>query len=664
LILFRVSEDDHKRLDEELEKNKLAEMEAEAKKARERSEALRIFEGLSHKIENGEPWFDIPSPAEPMDKNKNKYKDREEKSLPVFPTCKYSKPGLYESVIVGGLPFFIKYDAESDEIMVVEKIVENSRILRPPDHEEYPYSPYEFVDAAELSEYASRAINETIDSLYQKALGIVKLFNDQDNYKQSIITIDLVWSYFQDKFGTTHYLGVTGDNDSGKSSIGNTFEAVGYRCVNMTSPSAPNIFRVLGMIEPGQCTLVLDEADKIDNDIDIMNILKTGYDYSKRVPKTNTNTWKLEFFWTYCFKIIIGEKSLSRFKAKGLLDRTLSFSVFPGEASLDIKEVMNPQGDPELEQALGRLLDFRKLMLVYRLLHFNDPVIDLDIGLKRRNRELCKPYIRLFYGTESQKEIEYTFQTLIDLKNSRKAKSIEAILIPVIVDLVEENGNELSSNVIWNYVTENLEGQFPYGSTNEYHIEDHILYRNTITKILEDKFGAEPPKDTRKGNVVILNMDKLRKLQKSYESDTDIKIETRKKNVLECEGSEGSEGSREKASLSNNDKSVENLNNSVNNEEHTSASTQNTILKELERQQAFLQDPSHPSHPSHPSPSESGRLLFSYKCYHPNCDFQTNNIGEYERHGALKHLENPLLYPSRYEIEKYGLTPQGKEWEV
>ena len=497
-----------------------------------------------------------------------------------------------------------------------------------------------------------------MDTLYRKALGIVKLFNDQDEYKQNVIAIDLVWSYFQDKFGTTHYLGVTGDNDSGKSSIGNTFEAVAYRCVNMTSPSAPNIFRVLGTIEPGQCTLVLDEADKIEGDIDIMNILKTGYDFNKRVPKTNTNTWKLEFFFTYCLKIIIGEKSLSRFKAKGLLDRQLLFPVFPGEAELDIKEVTNPQRDPKLEQALRRLLDFRKLMLVYRLLHFNDPIIDLNIGLKRRNRELCKPYIRLFYGTEAQKEIEQTFQTLIDLKNGRKAKSIEAILIPVIINLVEKKGNEISSNVIWNHITENIEGEFPYGSTNEYHIADYILYRNTITKILEDKFGAEPPKHTRKGNVVIFNLDKLKKIQKSYESDTDIKIETREKNVLECEGSEGSEGFPEDATLSESRKLPENLDYSDNNEENSEDSTLNTIPEEPERLDAPFQMP---SHPSHPSPTEFRGL---FKCYHPGCDFQTNDEKDYERHSALKHLENPLLYPSRYEIEKYGLTPQGKEWEV
>jgi hypothetical protein len=77
--------------------------------------------------------------------------------------------------------------------------------------------------------------------------------------------------------------------------------------------------------------------------------------------------------------------------------------------------------------------------------------------------------------------------------------------------------------------------------------------------------------------------------------------------------------------------------------------------------QALFPDP---SHPSHPSPMDSGRLFYEFKCYHPGCDFQTKDLEEYERHGALKHLENPLLYPSRYEIQKYGLAPQGKEWEV
>jgi hypothetical protein len=60
---------------------------------------------------------------------------------------------------------------------------------------------------------------------------------------------------------------------------------------------------------------------------------------------------------------------------------------------------------------------------------------------------------------------------------------------------------------------------------------------------------------------------------------------------------------------------------------------------------------------------------FKFKCYHDgcickhSCDFQTDSKEEYERHGALKHPKNPLLYPSSAEIEKYHLTQQSQSWE-
>ena len=169
-----------------------------------------------------------------------------------------------------------------------------------------------------------------------------------------------------------------------------------------------------------------------------MAILRSGYDITKKVPKTNSNTWKQEWFFVYCIKIIIGEKSPNKFKAKGLLDRTLLFAPFPGDTELDIKEVTNQQESAlHLKKALAELLDFRRLMLVYRLFHFNDLIPDLDVGVKRRNKELCKPYIRLFYGSQVQAEVEQTFQTFLDSKNTKKSTSIEAILTPVIIGLVE-----------------------------------------------------------------------------------------------------------------------------------------------------------------------------------------------------------------------------------
>jgi hypothetical protein len=455
---------------------------------------------------------------------------------------------------------------------------------------------------------------QTIDSLFNSALSFIKLYNDQDEHKQILLAADLILSYFQDKFGTTHYLGIIGDNNSGKTSIGNTLEVVAYRVVNMTSPTAPNIFRMLGTVEPGQCVLILDEADRIDESIDMMNILKSGNDFTKRVQKTNTNSWKQEYFYTYCLKIIIAEKSPSRLKAKGLLDRMLVFTVYPGSPPLDIKEVMNPQGDPNRTREYNRLIAFRKLMLIYRLKIFKDPITDIDINVQRRNKELCKPCIQLFYGTPVQEKIEQTFQTFLDIKNSKRARSLEAILIPVIIELVEQEGDEISSKRIWEFIQEKIQGELY--SSNEYHIADYILYRSTVTKLLEDKFGAEPPKHTKKGNMVVFNLDKLRKIQRSY--DTEVNIKTTLKNDLKGsgEGSEGSEGCGQNATPSEDSKTVGNLDIPEERYENISG---NKGIKESEGPETFLQDH---SHPSHPSPVETN-------------EDKAARIREYERLSAL-----------------------------
>jgi hypothetical protein len=311
----------------------------------------------------------------------------------------------------------------------------------------------------------------------------------------------------------------------------------------------------------------------------------------------------------------------------------LVFTVYPRNAELDIKEIMNPQGDPNRAREYNRLIAFRKLMLIYRLIHFKDPIADIDINVQRRNKELCKPCIQLFYGTPIQEKIEQTFQSFLDIKNSKRARSIEAILIPLIIELVEKEGYQVSSVRIWEFIKENILGE-SYGS-DEYHIADYTLYRTTITKLLEDKFGAEPPKLTRKGSIVVFNLDHLRKIQKSY--DIDVGIKTTLKNALDNRGDSG-DGS---------DRSRQNNSPSISTTERVGHILRNTT------EEAFLQDSSHSSPPSP-----------AFSCYHKNCNFHTDAEREYRRHGAQNHHKNPLLFPSRFEIEKYGLTPLGKEWEI
>ncbi|CAN5882444.1 hypothetical protein BH23THE1_BH23THE1_24070 [soil metagenome] len=76
----------------------------------------------------------------------------------------------------------------------------------------------------------------------------------------------------------------------------------------MTDPTTANLFRIFGTVGPGQCTLVLDEAEKIDKDKDMMSILKSGYQYGKKVQRTNSYV-KQEHFHIFGLKIMLAERT-------------------------------------------------------------------------------------------------------------------------------------------------------------------------------------------------------------------------------------------------------------------------------------------------------------------------------------------------------------------
>src|SRR5919197_5476250 len=254
-----------------------------------------------------------------------KDRDKDKDNKPSVMAYKYSndrKGPLHESVILAGLPMFIKY-----QVKAVPQIQEPSRIIRPPRKEEYPYPSYEFGNIEEVQKFINEAKNNNIESLYLKAKGIVRKYVDQEEPIIVILAADIIWSYFQDLFPTTHYINVTGDNETGKSTIGYAFQYTGYRPVKASTISTANYYRTVGIIEPGQSTMIEDEADHIEEDTNKSKILKHTYEYDSRIPKVNMNTkdQNQNWFYGYCLKIIISEKPLDPNKAKGLVERMLTF---------------------------------------------------------------------------------------------------------------------------------------------------------------------------------------------------------------------------------------------------------------------------------------------------------------------------------------------------
>ena len=98
-------------------------------------------------------------------------------------------------------------------------------------------------------------------------------------------------------------------------------------------------------MEPAQFPIIIDEANDIDSDKDKMNVLKTGYAITGKVPKININNNNIqEFFKTYCLKVLLAEILPSAFKAKGLLDRTFVLTCLPGNPNFNIKDILVTSG--------------------------------------------------------------------------------------------------------------------------------------------------------------------------------------------------------------------------------------------------------------------------------------------------------------------------------
>ena len=146
------------------------------------------------------------------------------------------------------------------------------------------------------------------------------------------------------------------------------------------------------------------------------------------------------------------------------------------------------------------------------------------------DEELCKPLLQLFYtlgaSEETLSELESTLQYFLDTKNKRKGQTLEAVIYPIVLDAVVRYGETISSTELWEKITSSLDGTLDEKNPNIFHSSDYgdrgNLYRNTITNMVCDKFGAEA-QQTRKGYILSFNVDHLRKISKIYGTDTQIK---------------------------------------------------------------------------------------------------------------------------------------------
>ncbi|HEX5186698.1 MAG TPA: hypothetical protein VFV86_07390 [Nitrososphaeraceae archaeon] len=449
-------------------------------------------------------------------------KDEDIKDKNIIRTFKVTKNDtLYESAIIGDNVFFVCNN--NGEIELIKEIEDENeakeiKAIRPIDRDNYPYNPYTFSNKEEIQEFWNLIKQKqiTLDTIYREIRKEIGKFIVHDDHVLNYLTALIIFSYFQDFFATVPYTMFVSDNGSGKSVIGNFFELLSYRPINMTDPTVANIFRIFGTLESGQCTLVLDEAEKIDTDNNMMSILKNGYENGKKVQRIN-QFGKQEHFHTFGLKLMAAERVPNTLIAKGVLDRTFVISNYKGKPQLDIKEIKNVKNERNVEiKEFFELV--RKLLLLKRVERHNTSITDIETGLEGRNKELCKPMLQIFYKTEHQHEVEKVLEILINAKQNRKENSMEKSILEIILVLFNKysDGN-IPFNEIWNLVTKNINGEVNPLKGNEFETDNHgTIYKRTVSKILRDKFGATDSKK-REAKVTYLYFEDKEKIERFLE---------------------------------------------------------------------------------------------------------------------------------------------------
>ena len=456
-------------------------------------------------------------------KAKGKDKDKKQKHY----VQKYTEPGLIaEAVIVAGIPYFAISKA-ANNINLQESIpIDDKSEYKPFERTAYLSESYRFESKQHLETCIENARAETLDSLYRRVKSIWLKYIDADDFHISICSADTIFTYYQDKIGSTHYLFFVGSPGSGKSNNLLVLKYLAYRNFTSTDMTHANIYQFLGSGEEGQGTICEDEADRIDEDRPKMAIHKNGYIKGCPVARTETSFGrKQNKYNTFCWKAFAAENFPDAFKAKGFNQRVLEIQCTFGNPEYDITEVTSPAGEQEFQDLLDELNEMRNTLLLVRLLHFNEKIPDIKLNIKGREKQLFKPVLRLFQNTNTLVNLLPVVTNYVVQKREANYRTLHAFLYRAVKDLItERQTTQLESGFIWEYIRSNLQGADVPGRALSYDTSEFgTISQKEITQTFEHIFGAKTKKShgIRK---VAFDVSKLKRLGNVYDLSPQVRV--------------------------------------------------------------------------------------------------------------------------------------------
>jgi len=424
--------------------------------------------------------------------------------------------------------------------------------------------PYSFKDIVEIEYFINIAKQKSIDDLFLMSESIWdKILVAKSSEVITFYAVDTIYSYFQDLFPTTHYDMIVGNPGAGKGAILVSFKLQGYRSVMAAGMSGANLLELLGSVEACQITLLEDEFQNIEKDPDKEVIYKIGYDETNLVPKTldgNKSNRHNRWYHPYCFKVFASEKAPDSKHLGGFNDRTFRMKSLKGRPRALIKNILHEyqrsadKQNPKYKDIISKINYLRKLLLIYRILHHEDIIEEVNLNIDGRALELTSPQIHLFRSEKLvskdeekrvlHKKVLPALSKFLREKGEISEKTIEGVIYQGLQELFEtdpaENtldvNNETKTKYTLTYedicekVRELIEGEpDPYHAQTINSLDYGQITHNEILAICKDRFSeSRDPVTVGTGNnkkkALAFFKEDVDKAGKSFDVVTEIEI--------------------------------------------------------------------------------------------------------------------------------------------
>jgi hypothetical protein len=369
---------------------------------------------------------------------------------------KYTKgPYPTEQIMLGNKSVFLQIVADKPVILdKIDLVREQNTVLYPREDDDIRH--FSFENEEEIQQIITETKSTSIDHLYQICKSFWQKLVVAEDKDMTLLTADTIYSFFQDRFSTTHLVILIGSPGTGKGAILATFVLVGYRAVLTGNMRGSTILDLVGSMEHGQITILEDELLNIEDDADKRNLYTIGYDITasaRRTINAGTANRQNKKFKPFCFKMMGAEDPPDAKKFSGFNDRSFYIYCLIGKPRYYVKELWMQERELMEDADLQLLLEiekFKKLMIIYRLLHRNEKIKRTKTNVSGRAWELTNPLVSLFNADNLStdktaiKEIVPVLSTFLKDRGKLRERTLQS----VIYEVIKKHCNATTDNTV------------------------------------------------------------------------------------------------------------------------------------------------------------------------------------------------------------------------